>query len=48
LTVAMREPLLVTTDDCHLCARAREVLDALAVAVREVPVDSPDAAVLAA
>ena len=43
-----RRLLLVTTNDCHFCQRARELLGALAVDVREVGVDSADAAELAA
>jgi glutaredoxin len=46
--VATRELLLVTTDECHLCSRAREVLRQLGVAAREISVDSPDAEELAA
>lgn len=43
-----RELLLVTAEDCHLCARAHEVLDALGVGVREVPVGSQEAEAIAA
>lgn len=38
---------LVTTDDCHFCARARTLLAALDVRAREIGVDSPEASVLA-
>jgi glutaredoxin len=47
LTVAARELTLVTTDDCHFCARAHEVLDALGVSARQVTVDSAEAEGLA-
>ena len=46
--VEPRTLLLVTTDDCHLCERAHEVLDALGAVVREVAVDSAEADALAA
>lgn len=39
--------LLVTTDDCHFCERARTVLDTLGVARREISVDSEEAETLA-
>jgi glutaredoxin len=39
--------LLVTTDDCHFCGRARTVLDSLGVARREISVDSEEAETLA-
>ena len=48
MTVTVRELLLVTTDDCHFCARAHELLDVLGISAREVSVDSPEAAELAA
>ncbi len=48
MTVATGELLLVTTDDCHFCARAHEVLAALRVDAREISVDSTEAAALAA
>lgn len=40
--------ILITTEDCHFCRRAHEVLEALHVAVREIRVDSDEAAALAA
>lgn len=40
--------ILVTTDDCHLCERARTVLDALGASRREIAVDSKEAEELAA
>jgi glutaredoxin len=40
--------ILITTEDCHFCRRAREVLEALDVATREIRVDSDEAAALAA
>jgi glutaredoxin len=46
--VAGRQLLLVTTDDCHLCRHAHEVLAAVDVEVREVDVSSDEAADLAA
>jgi glutaredoxin len=39
---------LVTGDACHLCDRAREVLSALGVVVREVEVETDEARALAA
>lgn len=48
MIVATRELLLVTTDECHLCSRAREVLGRLGVTAREISADSPDAEELAA
>lgn len=39
--------LLVTTEDCHFCERAREVLATLGVEAREVAVDSDEARSLA-
>ena len=44
---AGRELLLVTTEECHFCARAHEVLAALGVAAREIAIDSDEAAMLA-
>ena len=44
----MSELILVTTDDCHFCERARAVLAALQVPVHEISVDSPAADDLAA
>jgi glutaredoxin len=43
-----RELVLVTTDDCHFCERARRVIDELGVAAREITVGSDEAAELAA
>lgn len=40
--------ILVTGSDCHLCEHGRQVLAALGVDVREVPVDGDEAAALAA
>jgi glutaredoxin len=39
--------ILITTEDCHFCQRAHEVLEALDVAAREISVDSGEAAALA-
>lgn len=44
----MGELILVTADDCHLCARARTVLEALGVEARELSVESDEAQALAA
>lgn len=44
----MGELLLVTTDDCHLCERARAVLGSLGVEVREAAVHTDEARALAA
>lgn len=38
---------LITGNDCHLCERARVVLDAFAVRFREISIDSPEAHALA-
>ncbi|HEU5373000.1 MAG TPA: glutaredoxin domain-containing protein [Gaiellaceae bacterium] len=38
--------ILVTTEDCHFCARAHDLLAALGVSVREIGVDSAEAAEL--
>jgi glutaredoxin len=43
----MADLILVTTDDCHFCARSQTVLDALGVVRREIPVDSDEAEALA-
>ena len=43
-----RRLLLVTSDDCHFCERAHELLAMLGVDAREVSVDSAEAAMLAA
>ena len=40
----MAELILITTDDCHFCERAHQLLRALQVPFREVSVDSPEAA----
>lgn len=40
--------ILITTEDCHFCLRAREVLEGLDVVTREICVDSDEAATLAA
>ncbi len=47
MTVAARELTLVTTEDCHFCERAHEVLNDLGVITREVSVDSEQAVALA-
>ena len=39
--------ILVTAADCHFCARARTVLEELAVEAREITVDSEEARALA-
>ena len=44
----MSELILITTDDCHFCERAHKLLHALQVPFREISVDSPEAAALAA
>jgi glutaredoxin len=40
--------VLITSQGCHLCGRAREVLDSLSLEARDVDVDSPEAHELAA
>lgn len=40
--------IFVTGEECHLCEHGRDVLAALGIAVREIAVDSDEAAVLAA
>lgn len=35
--------VLVTSADCHLCVRARDVLDALGIEAREVDIESAEA-----
>ena len=40
--------ILITTDDCHFCRRAHELLEALKVTAREIGVGSDEAAALAA
>jgi glutaredoxin len=42
------ELILITGHDCHLCARAREVLGSLSLQVREIDVESSEAHELAA
>jgi len=37
---------LVTTDECHLCEHAHQVLETLGVAAREITVDSAEARAL--
>jgi glutaredoxin len=38
---------LITTEDCHLCARARAVLSSIGVEAREISLDSAEADELA-
>jgi len=40
--------VLITGSDCHLCERARDVLDSLALEAREIDVSSDEAHELAA
>lgn len=40
--------LLITSRDCHLCARAREVLASLSLEAREIDVEGREAHELAA
>lgn len=40
--------ILITTEDCHFCERAHDVLQVLGVAAREIAVDSDEATGLAA
>ena len=47
MTLAGQGLLLVTTDDCHFCERARDVLATLEIEAREVAVDSDEARSLA-
>ena len=47
MTPADQGLLLVTTDDCHLCERARDVLATLEIEAREVAIDSDEARSLA-
>lgn len=42
------ELVLITSRDCHLCARAREVLSSLSLEAREIDVKSSEAHELAA
>lgn len=44
----MAELILITTDDCHLCQRAHDVLAGLGVEAREISVASDEAEALAA
>ena len=48
MTVSARELTLVTTGDCHFCERAHLLLADLGVDVREVSVESSEAAALVA
>jgi glutaredoxin len=43
VTVAVRELILLTTDDCRFCTRAHRVLVELGVDAREVAVGSAEA-----
>ena len=45
--VALGQLVLVTTDDCHFCDHAREVLDELGLEVRAVDAGSAEAGELA-
>ena len=47
-TTAAGSLTIVTTDDCHFCERAHEVLERLGVSAREIGVYSDEAAALAA
>ena len=40
--------ILVTTEECHLCERAHDVLETIGVEARELSVDSSEAEQLAA
>ena len=40
--------VLITGRDCHLCERARDVLDSLSLEAREIDVESSEAHELAA
>ena len=44
----MVELVLITSEDCHFCERARAVLDTIGISAREVSVDSGEAQELAA
>lgn len=46
--MAQPELLLITAEGCHLCAHARSVLAELSLPAREVDLDSPEVADLAA
>ena len=39
---------LVTTDDCHFCNHAHDILHALGVEAREISIESPEAQEMAA
>ena len=47
MTLAGHGLLLVTTDDCHFCVRAHDILAMLGIEAREVGVDSNEARSLA-
>jgi hypothetical protein len=47
LAADARELILVTSDDCHFCERAHELLTQLGVQTREVAADSSEAGALA-
>ena len=47
MTVAARELVLVSKEDCHFCERAHDVLAELGIQAREVSVDSSEASALA-
>ena len=47
MTAPSQELTLVTTSDCHLCARAHSLLGELGVHAREVSVGSSEARALA-
>ena len=44
----MGQLILVTTEECHFCERAHDVLERLGVEARELSVDSSEAEDLAA
>lgn len=44
----MVELVLITSEDCHFCERARAVLDTIGISARELSVDSGEAQELAA
>ncbi len=47
LAVAPRQLVLVTTDECHFCEHAHDVLEMLGVTARDVDVGSSEAEGLA-
>jgi len=47
VTVAARELVLVSKEDCHFCERAHDLLAELGIGAREVSVDSSEASALA-